>query len=265
MHLLRRLLLGECRRGPRAAAAARRGPRPARRVSADRPAAAVRRARAAGRGARRARRLARMRGAAGGRGAACRALRLIDPGVLHVTLCFLGSSPVGQIDAIAVGVRGGARGGWRRARAGAGRAAVAAAAPSGGPGGRAARPRRAAGARCRRALAAALAGGGWYEPERRPFLAHVTVARVRRGAPASARPELGDAPEPLEFTARPVTLFRSHTGAGGARYEALATIRLSDSSRREPAAASAGMGRTRVTRQLVTRSTSPARARSRSW
>jgi hypothetical protein len=27
-----------------------------------------------------------------------------------------------------------------------------------------------------------LAGGGWYEPEARPFLAHVTVARWGRGS-----------------------------------------------------------------------------------
>jgi 2'-5' RNA ligase len=73
-------------------------------------------------------------------------------------------------------------------------------------------------------LGGALAAGGWYRPESRPLLPHVTVARVRRGARVRAA-EL-DGPAPLSFTASRVTLFRSHLGAGGARYEPLRGIEL---------------------------------------
>ena len=36
-------------------------------------------------------------------------------------------------------------------------------------------------------LARALAAGRWYVPEKRPFLAHVTVARVRGSSRPAAR------------------------------------------------------------------------------
>lgn len=74
------------------------------------------------------------------------------------------------------------------------------------------------------ALSDALAAGGWYEPEARAFRPHVTVARVRGGARVQAR-DL-EAPAPLEFAGRRVTLFRSRTGRGGAVYEPLGTVRL---------------------------------------
>jgi 2'-5' RNA ligase len=61
---------------------------------------------------------------------------------------------------------------------------------------------------------------GWA-PERRPFLAHVTVARVR-----ARPPEVGEPPEGGPFAATAVTLFRSHLGRGGSRYEALARVPL---------------------------------------
>jgi 2'-5' RNA ligase len=74
------------------------------------------------------------------------------------------------------------------------------------------------------ALAQALVAGGFYEPETRPFLAHVTVARVQR----EARPRRGElpAPAPVRFTGETVTLFRSRLGKGPARYEALARVTL---------------------------------------
>ncbi len=68
------------------------------------------------------------------------------------------------------------------------------------------------------------AQGGWYEPERRRFLAHVTVARIGRNGPRQP-PEL-PAPPAVSAAAASVSLYRSHTGPSGARYEPLATVRL---------------------------------------
>ena len=73
-------------------------------------------------------------------------------------------------------------------------------------------------------LARALADGGFYEPETRPFLAHVTVARVPREA--RLRPQELPAPEAMRFNGTTVTLFASRLGKGPARYEALASVTL---------------------------------------
>jgi len=92
------------------------------------------------------------------------------------------------------------------------------------------------------ALSASLQEGGWYVPERRPYMGHVTVARVRggeraqvgEGAPAAAPTALRAPPAPtalrappaLSFTASEVILFRSLLSPAGARYEALARVGL---------------------------------------
>ena len=78
------------------------------------------------------------------------------------------------------------------------------------------------------AMQAELAAGlqeaiGWT-PERRPFLAHVTVARVRSGA--QRLPEGGDPPALGPFGAPALTLFRSLVSARGARYEPLTRSKL---------------------------------------
>jgi 2'-5' RNA ligase len=73
-------------------------------------------------------------------------------------------------------------------------------------------------------LSAALARGGWYEPESRPFLAHVTIARVARGA--RVRPVSLPSPPPVYIQGGAVTLFRSRTEAAGARYERLSAVAL---------------------------------------
>jgi 2'-5' RNA ligase len=73
-------------------------------------------------------------------------------------------------------------------------------------------------------LSRVLSAGGWYRPEHRPFLAHVTVARVRRGA--RVRPAADAPPEPIEFDGSSVVLFRSNLGPAGARYEPLAAVAL---------------------------------------
>ncbi|HEU4700934.1 MAG TPA: RNA 2',3'-cyclic phosphodiesterase [Conexibacter sp.] len=69
-----------------------------------------------------------------------------------------------------------------------------------------------------------LAGGGWYEPEARPYLPHVTTARVRRGATVSGG-RLA-APPALAFDGAAVVLYRSHLSSAGARYEPLSLSRL---------------------------------------
>jgi 2'-5' RNA ligase len=79
-------------------------------------------------------------------------------------------------------------------------------------------------ARVQSALSRGLEEGGWYEPEERPFLPHVTVARVR--ARERIRPdELPETPG-LPFDGSRVTLFRSRPGRGGAQYEPLATVAI---------------------------------------
>jgi 2'-5' RNA ligase len=70
-------------------------------------------------------------------------------------------------------------------------------------------------------LVAALAGAIGFEPERRALRPHVTVARARRETRLRAV-ELAPPPPALRFEPEALVLYRSHTGAGGARYEALA-------------------------------------------
>jgi 2'-5' RNA ligase len=82
-------------------------------------------------------------------------------------------------------------------------------------------------ARAQAALSTVLAAGGWYEPEQRPYLAHVTVARVGRGVRVSRQASLPPAP-PISFRGSSVTLYRSRLLRSGARYEPLGTIELQD-------------------------------------
>lgn len=148
-------------------------------------------------------------------------LRALSADSLHATLCFLGWQAARDVEAIA--------------RAGAVVAGHAAPALSLGEA-RWLPPRRprvlavelvdASGGltRIQAALSGALAGGGWYEPETRPYLPHVTVARVARGGRAP-RETLPPVPS-LEFPGSRVTLYRSRLFRAGARYEPLATIEL---------------------------------------
>jgi 2'-5' RNA ligase len=150
-------------------------------------------------------------------------VRLQRPEAMHVTLCFLGEQPVGEVEAIAGAMR--AALGRRMA------VTLTPGAPIWLP---ARRPRVAAievsdagsGLAVLQAdVSAGLTAGGWYEPERRPFLAHVTVARTGRNGPRQP-PELPLPPPAVSATARSVSLYRSHTGRSGARYEAVATVGL---------------------------------------
>jgi 2'-5' RNA ligase len=69
-----------------------------------------------------------------------------------------------------------------------------------------------------------LVGAGLYTPEKRPFRAHATVARLR----PRARPprSVEAAPEPLEFRGEALTLFVSRLHPHGARYEPLVRVVL---------------------------------------
>jgi 2'-5' RNA ligase len=148
-------------------------------------------------------------------------LRLVPVEALHVTLCFLGWRGVDEIDPI-----------------GAACEAVAAAPPvSAALGDPVWLPRRRPSvlavelsdpggslARVQEIVSRALQRGGWYVPESRPFLAHVTVARVGKGVRAP-RGTLA-APPALECSCSVVTLYRSRLGGAGAQYERLRTFTL---------------------------------------
>lgn len=143
------------------------------------------------------------------------ALRPVPAESLHVTLAFLGNRPLRDADALGGLVDDCAGGPPPLATAG-----VAWLPPR--------RPRvlgvdiadrDGALAGLQRRVAQALVAQAAHAPERRPFRPHVTVARVRPGQPLHAH-EIGEAPA-LEFTGTAVTLYRSWTRPGGARYEAL--------------------------------------------
>jgi RNA 2',3'-cyclic 3'-phosphodiesterase len=152
-------------------------------------------------------------------------IRLQTAGSLHVTLCFLGDVNAGAVPEVAAAC--GVAGRWgpmamqlgtplwlpgRRPRV----AAVSVAGVSGGGSGEL--------ADLQATVAGALTAGGWYRPERRPFLAHVTLARIGTAGPLHP-PDIA-APAPLRFNAPSVTLYRSHPGPSGARYEPLTTVML---------------------------------------
>jgi 2'-5' RNA ligase len=140
---------------------------------------------------------------------------------LHVTLAFLGARSTHDAEAVAallaplagtcpVGTLGTAGALWLPPR----RPGVltVAIAPDGGLGA------------LQSALVDALREAIAFEPERRPFRPHVTVARVARGARVAAGAL--DPPPATAFAPRALTLYRSHTGRGGARHEALASVPL---------------------------------------
>ena len=148
-------------------------------------------------------------------------LRLVAEESLHVTLCFLGSRPVDEIGEVVAACR---------PVAGCGEVRLALGEPMW-------LPRRRPSvlsvalvdldgglAHVQSTLAGALVAAGVFEAEARRFLPHVTLARVRRGARLRAEPL--EAPAALDFIGATVTLYRSHTGPGGSRYEPLASQEL---------------------------------------
>jgi 2'-5' RNA ligase len=73
-------------------------------------------------------------------------------------------------------------------------------------------------------VSAGLEAAGVYTPEKRPFRAHITVARLRPRARPAPAPQLAldDAP----FAAPSLTLYRSQLHPKGARYTAVAGTML---------------------------------------
>jgi RNA 2',3'-cyclic 3'-phosphodiesterase len=148
------------------------------------------------------------------------ALRAVGENALHVTLAFLGHRPVADVDAAVDAVRSAAPGPmalelgeplWLAPR----RPHVLTVALVDVDG---------ALARLHGDVVARLAAALRWAPERRAFRPHVTVARVRRG-PAPRRRGLASAPRGA-FAGEALTLYRSHLGAGPARYEALVRVPL---------------------------------------
>ena len=158
-------------------------------------------------------------------------LRLLELDSMHLTLCFLGNRPVEEIEAIGaalstcatyVGELSAGAPLWlppRRPRA----LAVEIHDAGGGL------------ARMHEALTGEISRASSWEPERRRFRAHITVARMRETAVRRPRPR-GEAPRlpatpQMRFTPESVALYRSWLSPAGATYEALAACALVPSER----------------------------------
>jgi RNA 2',3'-cyclic 3'-phosphodiesterase len=159
-------------------------------------------------------------------------VRAVDQGALHVTLCFLGMCAIADVDAIAAACAVESRAPLTGLRLGAGiwlprrRPRVLAVAVDDDAG---------ALASVQSHLAAALEDGRWYRAEARPYLAHVTVARVARDERVRAAP-LPPRPSVALADATTVTLYRSHLSPRGSRYEALRVIPITFAGRAADAA-----------------------------
>jgi 2'-5' RNA ligase len=153
--------------------------------------------------------------------AALEGLRVLAADGLHMTLCFLGWQDFAAVEAIAAACDAVAE--QPPARLEVGKVvwlprrrprvvAIELADPDG----------TAAAIQAR--LAASLAAGGWYAPEQRRWLAHVTVARTSRVF--RSRPPAVDPPPPLTVQAGSVVLWRSRLERARARYERLRSVSL---------------------------------------
>jgi RNA 2',3'-cyclic 3'-phosphodiesterase len=174
--------------------------------------------------------------AARARGDARGALRLLDEQSLHVTLCFLGGRPVGEIDALVDALGACAEHTCE----------LSIAAPLWLP---SRRPQTLAVevhdrdgelVRLHERLTDALASVSSWQPERRRFRPHVTVARVRRGARRRGTSDAWGHPagggraqeQPLpptprvSFAPEAIVLYRSWLAPEGASYEELASCEL---------------------------------------
>jgi len=156
------------------------------------------------------------------------ALRPVVAESLHITLAFLGYRPEEEIEAIAAAVReSAAPAPWVELRDPEQR-------PLRGRARLYALPAISPGAEALQAgLQERLVEAGFYEPEKRPFWPHVTVARVRPEARGSRRPAVvseppGAIPEELSEPriAVRMALYRSELQPTGARYVPLAQVEL---------------------------------------
>jgi 2'-5' RNA ligase len=157
------------------------------------------------------------------------ALRRVPPESLHVTLAFLGDRPLDDVERIADAMEA--------------VAGIPLFLELGGPVGRPARGRPGVIAlpvsfpgpvEARQAeLAEALAFERLYDPEKRSFWPHVTVARVRAEGRGSRRPmqvKVPSGPSPTMgigvFHGVRISLYRSELQPSGARYVPLAQVEL---------------------------------------
>jgi 2'-5' RNA ligase len=157
------------------------------------------------------------------------ALRVVRPEALHMTLVFLGYQAEKDVKAIAKAAFS------VDARAPAVELLTE---PVGIPRGK--RPRLIAlGANSdetvslQKQIEERLVEGGFYEPEKRAFWPHLTVARVKPEVPGSRKPALirtepHSVPEHMFRFFRPtrLVLFKSHLRRTGAEYEAMAELEL---------------------------------------
>lgn len=203
-------------------------------------------------------------------------VRLLGAETMHVTVCFLGGRPAGEIEAIA-GALEECETEPLQLRVGAPLWL-----PPRNPRSLALEIHDRAGElqRLYASVCEALSGAIAWEPDRRRFRAHVTVARLgrvergergargRRRRARSGEPsveELGAGVEtPLEpspqlsFAPRELVLYRSQLSPEGASYEALATRALDAKaeSSAAPSASSAGVGPTEALEATGTRQAS---------
>jgi RNA 2',3'-cyclic 3'-phosphodiesterase len=157
------------------------------------------------------------------------ALRVVRPEALHMTLVFLGYQNEKDVKAIAKAAFD------VNAHA---PAVELAREPVGVPQGK--RPRLIALAAnsdetvaLQKQVEERLVEADFYEPEKRAFWPHLTVARVKPEAPGSRKPALiRTEPHPLPehmfrfFRPARLVLFKSHLRRSGAEYEALAELEL---------------------------------------
>jgi RNA 2',3'-cyclic 3'-phosphodiesterase len=156
------------------------------------------------------------------------ALRPVAPESLHITLAFLGYLPEKEVPRLAGIVEA------------SGRSAPSIALADPVPRPERGRPRlfvlpaeSPATVALQAGLSERLVAARLYEPEKRPFWPHVTVARVRREERGSKRPALvgkgaGPLPKNLSqlFRCVRMTLYRSELKPQGAKYTPLAQVDL---------------------------------------
>jgi RNA 2',3'-cyclic 3'-phosphodiesterase len=142
-------------------------------------------------------------------------VRIVEPGHLHVTLAFLGSTPVGRFAEIA-GALAGAAAGRERPVLTVSRYRETRSVAMLVLDDLEARATELAGDLHRR-----LEALGVYERERRAWLAHLTVARFRR--PPRLKPAL---PDLGEVSPSEAAVYLSRLRPGGAQYEILETVAL---------------------------------------
>jgi RNA 2',3'-cyclic 3'-phosphodiesterase len=156
------------------------------------------------------------------------ALRRVESESLHVTLAFFGDRPLGEVARIAEAIESVAE--------------VPVMLELGGPVGRPERGRPRLVAlpvlggpveKLQMELSEVLASEGLYEPEKRLYWPHLTVARVRAeggGSGRSMRVEIPSGPSPTMrigwFDGVRISLYRSELQSRGARYVPLAQVEL---------------------------------------